>query len=70
MMRSYLYEAASVLLTKSARWSRLKAWGTQLYKRAGYKRAAVGVARKLAIILHVIWVDGTEFVYGAEGQAT
>lgn len=68
LMRSYLYEAASVVLTKSARWSRLKAWGVRLYKRAGFKRAAIGVARKLAIILHAIWIDGTEFVYGADGQ--
>lgn len=69
LMRSYLYEAATVVLAKSARWSTLKAWGMRLYKRAGFKRAAIGVARKLATILHAIWVDGTEFIYGQEGRA-
>ena len=66
MVRSYLYQAATVVLTKSVKWSKLKAWGMRLYKRAGFKRAAIGVARKLAIIMHAIWVDGTEFVFGEE----
>ena len=64
MMRSYLYQAATVVLTKTASWSALKAWGLRLYKRSGFKRAAVAVARKLAIIMHAIWVGGTEFKYG------
>ncbi|WP_205877346.1 IS110 family transposase [Leisingera sp. NJS204] len=64
MVRSYLYQAATVLLTRSAKWSRLKAWGLRIHKRAGFKRAAIAVARKLAIIMHSIWVDGTEFEYG------
>lgn len=66
MLRSYLYEAAGTIITRTARWSRLKAWGVRLYKRAGFKRAAVAVARKLATIMHAVWSDGTEFVYGAE----
>lgn len=66
MLRSYLYEAAGTIITRTTRWSRLKAWGVRLYKRAGFKRAAVGVARKLATIMHAIWNDGTEFVYGSE----
>ena len=64
MIRSYLYQAATVILSKTASWSRLKAWGMRIVKRAGFKRAAIAVARKLAIIMHSIWVDGTEFEYG------
>jgi transposase len=69
LLRSYLYEAAGVVITRTTRWSRLKAWGVRLYKRAGFKRAAIGVARKLAIIMHAIWTDGTEFVPGAKPAA-
>ena len=69
MLRSYLYEAASVVITRTTKWSRLKAWGVRLYKRVGFKRAAIGVARKLATIMHAIWTDGTEFVPGAKPAA-
>ena len=39
----------------------LKAWGTRLAKRNGLCKAKVAVARKLAIILHRMWIDETEF---------
>jgi transposase len=61
LVRTYLFEAAAVLTGKIERWSRLKAWGVRLTKRVGSKKARVAVARKLAVILHCIWVDGTEF---------
>jgi transposase len=61
MVRRCLFEAAVVLLTRVAGWCPLKAWGTRLIKRIGLHRAVVAVARKLAVILHCIWVDGTEF---------
>ncbi|MES0884380.1 IS110 family transposase [Roseibium sp. SCP14] len=64
MVRSYLYQAATILLTKTATWSKLKACGFRIYKRAGFTRAAIAVARKLAIVMHSIWIDGTEFVHG------
>lgn len=48
MLRSYLFEAAGVLLTRVPRWSALKAWGMRLAKRNGLKKAKVAVARKLA----------------------
>ena len=41
----------------------LKAWGMRLQRSKGRKRALVAVARKLAVILHVIWVDGTVFSF-------
>lgn len=48
LLRSYLYEAANVLLTRVAKWSALKAWGIRLAKRSGLRKAKVAVARKLA----------------------
>jgi transposase len=59
--RTCLYEAASVLLTRVDRWSPLKAWGVRLIQRVGATKAKVAVAHKLAVILHRIWIDGTEF---------
>src|SRR5204862_2645084 len=61
MLRSYLFEAASVLLTRVPKWSALKAWGMRLAKRNGLRKATVAVARKLAVILHRMWIDRTEF---------
>jgi len=61
MMRSLLYTAAHVLLTRVSKWCPLKAWGMRLAKKIGAKKAKVAVARKLATILHRMWVDGTPF---------
>src|SRR5260221_12819483 len=69
MLRSYLYEAANVLLTRVAKWSTLKAWGIRLAKRSGLRKAKVAVARKLAVILHRMWVDRTEFNWSTKKAA-
>jgi transposase len=53
-----------VLLTVVRRPSPLKSWAAKLVKRIGSKKAKVAVARKLAVILHCIWTDGTEFDWG------
>jgi len=66
LLRAYLFEAASVLLHRTKRWCALKAWGLRLAKRNGIKKAQVAVARKLAVILHCIWVDVTSFEWGKE----
>lgn len=66
MLRSYLYEAANVLLTRVAKWSALKAWGIRLAKRSGLRKAKVAVARKLAVILHRMWIDGSEFKWSTK----
>src|SRR5246127_5076710 len=66
MMRTMLYEAAQTLLTRSTRWSWLKAWAMQVARRRGKKKAIVALARRLAVILHRIWVDGTEFRWTRE----
>lgn len=61
LAREALFVAAHSLLTRVTRWSALKAWGTAIAKRRGLRRATVAVARKLAIILHRMWTDGSEF---------
>jgi len=65
LLRTYLFEAATVLVHRTKKWSTLKAWGIRLIKRIGMKKAKVAIARKIAAILHCIWVDGTIFVSGA-----
>ena len=48
------------------RWSWLKAWAMQIARRRGKKKAIVALARRLAVIMHRIWVDGTEFRWTRE----
>jgi len=62
-LRALLYEAATVMLTRTgARTeSRLKDWGLKLRERLGFKRAAVAVARKLAVIMHTMLKTGEIF---------
>ena len=67
LTRSYLFEAASVLLTRVHRASALKSWGMRLVRRLGYNRARVAVARKLAVIMHRLWIDNT--IFRCEGEA-
>jgi transposase len=64
LLRSYHFEAASVLVHRIKRWSPLQAWGLRLVKRIGLRKAKVAIARKMAIILHCIWSDGTQFEWG------
>jgi transposase len=70
LARTALYEAAHSLLVRSKKWSSLRAWGMNVAKRRGMARARVAVARKLATILHRMWVDATEFRYGRELAGT
>jgi transposase len=60
-LRSLLFDAAHVLLTRVKRDSALRSWGLALARRIGAKKAKVAVARKLAVLLHAIWTDGTMF---------
>jgi transposase len=68
-VRTALYEAANVILTRPVKGSALKSWGTRLAKRIGQKKAKVAVARKLAVIMHRMLVDGKPFNFAA-GAAT
>ena len=61
LVRAYLYEAANALLVNCKKWSALKAWGVRLAKRRGLNKARVAVARKLAVIMHQMWITGEEF---------
>lgn len=61
LARAMLFEAAHALLTRSRGASALQAWGRQLAARVGRKKAAVALARKLAIVLFRLWRDGTTF---------
>ena len=65
MMRVMLYEAAQSMM-HSKKWSWLKAWAMQIARRRGMKKAIVALARRLAVIMHRIWVDGTEFRWTRE----
>jgi len=69
MVRTYLFEAAGVLLTRVPQWCKLKAWGHRLWKRIGFKKAKIAVARKLAVILHRMWRDGTDFIWSSKEAA-
>lgn len=70
LMRTHLFEAAKVLLSRSGQWSSLKAWGLSIAKRSSMKKACVAVARKLAVLMHKMWVENTDFKYKTEDLAT
>ena len=55
MMRVMLYEAAQVMLTRTNKWSWLKAWAMKIARHRGMKKAIVALARRLAVIMHRIW---------------
>jgi transposase len=61
MVRSLLCEAANALLTRVQRWSWLKRWGIEIARRRGKMRAQVAVARRLAVVMHRMWLDGRPF---------
>ena len=61
MMRALLYEAAQVMLSRVKKWSWLKAWAMNIAKRRGRQKAIVALARRMAVIMHRMWKDGTEF---------
>jgi transposase len=69
MVRTALYEAANVLLSRTTRFSTLKRWAMAVAPRRGAKRAKVALARKLASVLHRMWVDGSEFRWGKQAPA-
>jgi len=61
MVRGLLFEAAHVILTRLRRTCDLGGWGWRLAQRAGGPKAKVAVARKLAVILHKLWVEKSTF---------
>jgi transposase len=69
-VRTALFEAAHVMLLRVQRFSALQAWALRVARARGLKRAKVALARKLAVVLHRLWVDGTEFRWGREAAAS
>jgi transposase len=69
MMRTMLYEAAQSMLVRTLKWSWLKAWAMKIARHRGMKKAIVALARRLAVIMHRMWVDGTEFRWTREVAA-
>lgn len=68
MMRTLLYEAAQVRLTRVMKWSWLKAWAMNVAKRRGRQKVIVALARRLAVIMHGMWGVGTEFRWTRENM--
>ena len=68
MMRSLLFEAANVLVTRTRKSFALKRWGLRLAERRGMNRARVAVARRLAIVLHRIWAMAAAFACRKKGR--
>lgn len=69
MVRTALFEAAHIMLTRATRFSSLKRWALNVAQRRGMKRAKVALARKLGVVLHRMWVDATEFRWGKTAMA-
>jgi transposase len=69
MVRTALYEAANVMLTRTSRVSALKRWAMEVARRRGAKRAKVALARKLAGVLHRMWANAADFRWGKEEAA-
>ncbi|QYF49211.1 Transposase ISRhOegibbosus7 [Candidatus Rhabdochlamydia oedothoracis] len=63
-LRSLLVEAGIVMLTRSKKWSKLKAWGLKIMRKKGMKKAALAVGRKLSVIMHKMLIEQKEFIYG------
>jgi transposase len=61
VLRTLPFEAASSLITRAGGGGALREWGPRLRARVGHKKASVALARKLGVILHAMWVDGTGF---------
>jgi transposase len=62
--RTALFMAARSVLHPNTGSTRLKTWGLKVVAARGYRRGLVAVARKLAVILHRMWVDGSDFEGG------
>lgn len=61
MLRKSLYEAANIILCRVQRPFALQKWGQRIAEAKGNRRARVAVARKLAVLLHSLWLNETEF---------
>ena len=60
-VRAVLFEAAHVMMVRTRRWTSLRSWAMRVAKRRGAKRAKIALARKLAVIMHRMWLNNTDF---------
>lgn len=60
-VRTLLYEAANVMLTRYKKDLKLKDWALAIAKRSTMRKARIALARRLAIIMHAMLRHGTEF---------
>lgn len=67
-LRTLLVECGIVILTRSTKWTKLRAWGLKIMKRSGLKKAAAAVARKLAIIMLRMWQENKPFIWGEKKE--
>jgi len=70
MVRSTFYEVAHSMLRRVKTFSSLKRLAMAVARRHGLGRATVALANKLAIVLHSMWIDGTDFRFGKEEATT
>jgi transposase len=68
-VRTVLYQAAHIILTRPVKGSALKSWALRLAKRSGMAKAKVALARKLAVIMHRMLADGKPFNFTAGAAA-
>lgn len=69
-VRTALYEAANIMMTRFRGFCALKAWGLRYAKMKGHKRACVAVARRLAVVMYAMWIDGSEFRFKSAETTT
>ncbi|MCF8710244.1 IS110 family transposase [Rhizorhapis sp. SPR117] len=65
-VRSHLYEAAKVLMSRTGKPSSLKSWSMRIARRSSQKNACVAVARQIAVVMHAMWRDGTVFRFNTD----
>lgn len=65
--RTLLVSAAKDII-ESKKWSKLKAWGLKIARKSGMRVAIHAVARKLAVIMHRMWINNSEFIFGEPKQ--
>jgi transposase len=66
LLRYHLVNAATSMLLISQKWCSIKAWGIRLANKKGKAKAIIAVARKIAIVMHKMWLSGEPFQFGSE----
>jgi transposase len=57
------------VLVRASKWSWLKAWAMKIARHRGIKKVLVALAHQLAVIMHRVWLDSTEFRWTREVAA-